>query len=117
MDRNQLEVSLQSFRAACQAKEKPLANMCIFEAYPGDASTSYIIQVKASWVEDMDCSNAIDFLFDTLWETSDENVRKHIFSIEVLDSNDQLHCYYENTPELEKNEKIYISSNFKFGCI
>ncbi len=106
MDRNQLEVSLQSFREACQTKGKPLADMCIIEAYPGDISTSYIIQVKANWVEEMDCSEAIDILFDTLWETSDENVRKHIFSIEVLDSNDQLHCLSQNTPELEKNDKI-----------
>lgn len=105
MDRNKLEISLQSFREACRSKGKPLSDMCIFEAYPGDISTSYIIQVKATWVEEMDCSVAIDFLFDTLWETSDENIRKHIFSIEVLDKNDQLHCVYENSPELEKNEK------------
>lgn len=106
MDRNQLEKSLQSFRDACQTKGKPLADMCIFGAYPGDISTSYIIQVKADWVEEMDCSVAIDFLFDILWETSDENIRKHIFSIQILDSNDQLHCYHENFPELEKIDKI-----------
>jgi hypothetical protein len=105
MDRNELEVSLQYFRAACQEKGKPLADMCIIEAYPGDISTSYIIQVKADWVEEMDCSDAIDFLFDTLWETSDENIRKNIFSIEVLDSNDQLHCWHENSAELENKNK------------
>ena len=102
MDRNQLEVSLQSFRNECLSKGRPLEDMCIFEAYPGDISTSYIIQVKANWIEQMDCSDAIDFLFDTLWDTSDENIRKHIFSIEVLDSNDQLHCYSESSPEIEK---------------
>ena len=102
MDRNQLEVSLQSFRNECLSKGRPLEDMCIFEAYPGDISTSYIIQVKANWIEQMDCSDAIDFLFDTLWDTSDENIRKHIFSIEVLDSNDKLHCYSESSPEIEK---------------
>lgn len=106
MDRNQLEVSLQSFRKACQAKGRPLTDMCIIEAYPGDVSTSYIVQVKANWVEEMDCSEAIDFLIDILWETSDEKVRKRIFSIEVLDKNDQLHCLSQNTPELEKDDKI-----------
>lgn len=102
MDRNQLEVSLQPFKEACFDKGRPLSDMCVFEAYPGDISTSYIIQVKADWVEDMDCSDAIDFLFDTLWETVEENVRKYIFSIEILDSNDQLHCYYEALSETEK---------------
>ena len=106
MDRNQLQSKLQSFRKACETKGKPLTDMCITEAYPGDISTSYIIQVKANWIDEMDCSEAIDFLFDTLWETSNENVRKHIFSIEVLDSNDQLHCLSENTPALEINYKI-----------
>lgn len=106
MDRNQLEVNLQSFREACQTKGRPLADMCIIEAYPGDVSTSYIVQVKANWVEDTDCSDALDFLFDTLWETSDENIRKNIFSIEVLDSNDQLHCWNENVSELERKDKI-----------
>ena len=84
MDRKQLEVNLESFRQACISKGKPLEDMCIFEAYPGDISTSYIIQVKANWIELMDCSDAIDFLFDTLWETSDEDIRKYIFSIEVV---------------------------------
>ncbi len=103
MDRNQLEVSLQSFRKACAIKEKPLAEICIVEAYPGDISTSFIIQVKANWIEEMDCSETLDFLFDTLWETSDESIRKHIFSIEVLDSNDQLHCFSQNAVELQKS--------------
>ncbi len=103
MDRNQLEVSLQSFREACQTKDRPLTEICIVEAYPGDISTSFIIQVKADWVEEMDCSEAIDFLFDTLWETSDESIRKHIFSIEVLDGNDQLHCFSQNATEIQKS--------------
>lgn len=106
MDRKELENGLQTFKKVCHAKGRPLEDMCIFEAYPGDISTSFIIQVKANWVEEMDCSEAIDFLFDTLWETSDENLRKHIFSIEILDRNDEVHCFYENTAELEKSEKI-----------
>lgn len=106
MDRKQLEISLRPFREACSANERPLVDMCVFEAYPGDISTSYIIQVKAEWVDEMDCSEAIDFLFDTLWETADVNIRKHIFSIEILYSNDQLHCYYDNLPETEKVEKF-----------
>ena len=106
MDRNELEINLQPFREACQTKGKPLIDMCIVEAYPGDISTSFIIQVKADWIDDLACSEALDFLFDTLWETSDESTRKHIFSIEVLDSNDQLHCFSQNAVELQKDNKI-----------
>lgn len=102
MDRKQLEVNLQPFRKACLNKGRPLTDMCVFEAYSGDVSTSYIIQVKANWIEEMDCSEAIDFLFDTLWETVAEDVRKYVFSIEVLDNNDQLHCYHKASLETEK---------------
>ena len=101
MDRNELETSLQPFKKACLTKGRPLADMCVFEAYPGDVSTSYIIQIKADWVENMDCSEAIDFLFDVLWETVEENIRKYIFSIEILDSNDQFHCYHESLSKTE----------------
>lgn len=102
MDRNQLEINLRPFKEGCLAKGRPLADICVFEAYPGDISTSYIIQVKAGWVEKMDCSDVIDFLFDTLWETVNEDIRKYIFSIEILDNNDQLHCYSESLLETEK---------------
>ena len=105
MDRKKLEKSLQLFKEACQKVGRPLNDICIYEAYPGDVSTSYIIQVKAPWVDEMDCSEAIEFLFDILWENSDENVRKHIFSIEILDSNDQSHCYSESAAHLESLHK------------
>lgn len=43
----------------------------------------------------MYCSEAIDFLFDTLWDTTSEEVRKKVFSIQVFDSKDELHCWKE----------------------
>lgn len=94
MDRTELKKILEPFKLRCAEKGKPLADICIKEAFPGDTSTSFIIQVKALWVDDkMYCSDAIDFLFDTLWETTTEEVRRMIFSIQVLDSIDQLHCW------------------------
>lgn len=95
MDRKQLKELLQPFLAKCAEEGKPLKDICVEEAFPGDLSTSYIIQVKASWVDEMYCSEAIDFLFDILWETTDEEIRKKVFSIQVLDSNDELHCISE----------------------
>jgi hypothetical protein len=51
----------------------------------------------------MYCSDAIYFLFDILWETTDEDVRKKIFSIQILDSKDELHCWSE--PALVEKQK------------
>lgn len=95
MDRTELKELLTPFKAKCAEKGKPLADFCVEEAFPGDTSTSYIIQVKALWVDGMYCSEAIDFLFDTLWETTNEETRKKVFSIQVIDSKDQLHCWSE----------------------
>lgn len=97
MDRKQLIELLRPFRSKCAEKGKPLTDICVEEAFPGDLSTSYIIQVKAPWVDDMDCSGAIDFLFDTLWETTNEETRKKVFSIQVLDSRDEFHCWSEHS--------------------
>ncbi len=92
MDKTKLKKLLKPFQIKCAEKGKPLVNLCIDDAYPGDISTSYIVQVKANWIDQTDCSEAIDFLFDILWETTSEEVRKKIFSINVLDSRAELHC-------------------------
>lgn len=96
MDRTELRELLKPFEAKCAEKGKALTDICIEEAYPGDASTSFIVQVKAPWVDNMLCYDALDFLFDTLWETADEDIRRKVFSIQVLDSKDELHCHSDS---------------------
>ena len=95
MDRFELVKYLESFRLKCSEKGRHLTEICVEDAFPGDASTSYIIRIKAPWVDKMYCSDALDFLFDTLWETTSADVRKKVFSIRVLDSKDELHCEQE----------------------
>lgn len=102
MDRTKLKELLKPFQAKCAERARPLTSLCIEEAFPGDSSTSYIIQVKAFWVDDISCSEAIDFLFDTLWETTSEETRKKIFSIQVLDSKNELHCWADQEEALPK---------------
>ena len=99
MDRAELIKALEPFKMKCAQKGRPLVDICIEEAFPGDVSTSYIVQVKAPWVDEVSCWDAIDFLFDTLWETTSEENRKKVFSIKVVDSKDELHCWSE-TAEL-----------------
>jgi len=91
MDKKQLRQLLQPFRQKCIEQRKPLTDICIVEAFPGDSSSSYIVQVKADWIDGTSYADAIDFLFDILWDTTEEEVRKKIFSIQVLKSKDVLH--------------------------
>lgn len=99
MDRAELKDKLIPFQKKCEEKGMPLTDICVEPAFPGDISTSYIVQVKAPWVDGMMCSDALDFLFGVLWETVDEKTREKIFSINVLDSTDELHCWKETKDE------------------
>ena len=95
MDREELKNALKPFQEKCAEKGKAIIDICVNEAFPGDQSTSFIVQVTAPWVDSMACNEALDFLFDVLWETTTEDVRKRVFSIQVLDSREELHCYME----------------------
>ena len=99
MDRTELKELLKPFEARCAERGKPLEGICVEDAFPGDISTSFIVQVKAPWVDEMYCSDAIDFLFDILWETTDEEIRKKVFFIQVIDSQGELHCMSEPVVE------------------
>lgn len=97
MDREELKNELAGFIAHCEKKGKPITDICVEEAYPGDSSTSYFVKVKADWIDGViTCSSVLDFLFDSLWETTTVAVREKIFAIKVIDSNNQLHCEAES---------------------
>ncbi|MEO7175420.1 MAG: hypothetical protein ABIV51_06155 [Saprospiraceae bacterium] len=92
MDHTELKKALVGFVEACEKKGKKLLDFCLVEAYPGNSATSYFIEVKANWIDEMDCSDAIDFLFDVLFETTTAEIRKKIYSIKVFGPTDELHC-------------------------
>ncbi|MBW8687497.1 hypothetical protein [Chitinophaga rhizophila] len=102
MDRNELKTSLEPFLAKCTDKGRPLTDICIEEAFPGDSSTSFIVQIKADWVDGSNCSDAIDFLFEILWETTTEEIRRKVFTIQILDAKDVLHCWSDSPVEKTK---------------
>lgn len=93
MDREELKKALKPFHKKCAEKGKAIKDLCVGEAFPGDESTSFIVQVTAPWVDEMACNEALDFLFDVLWDTTTEDIRKKVFPIQVLDSREELHCY------------------------
>lgn len=99
MDRAELKELLKPFEVKCAERGRQIEGICVEDAFPGDISTSFIVQVKAPWVDGMYCSDAIDLLFDILWETTNEEIRKKVFSIQVIDSKDELHCWSEPTTE------------------
>ncbi len=90
MDLEKLKAELKTFKEVCASKGKPIMESCLKPAYPGDSSTSYILQIQAEWVDD--CFDAIDFFVTIMFDTLSEDARKKIFSIQVFKKEDKLHC-------------------------
>jgi hypothetical protein len=58
-------------------------------AYPGDDSTSYFVEVHASWMDKVSFSYSIEHLTDILFETTDEETRRSVFAIKILENTDE----------------------------
>jgi len=84
MDRAELMKALEPFGARCAELGRPLDKIRLEEAYPGDSSTSYIVQVEAAWANGRSLWYAIDFLFDVLFESVPYTTRTKIFTIQVV---------------------------------
>ena len=95
MDKEKLKRSLLKFEEACAKKGYPLLDTCLDVAFPAGPETSYMLKVKAKWVDGMTCSKALRILIDIMWTTMVEKERRHIFAIVIHDSNDEFHCEQE----------------------
>ncbi len=101
MDKEQLKGKLKGFQEACASAGRSLNKICLEEAYPGDDSTTFVLEVTAPWMDDMACYPILQFLTNKLFETTDVETRKRIFYIRVLDSDDQIHCFQDLTETIE----------------
>lgn len=96
MDRKQLENSLTNFRNKCSEINKPIDSLILEEAFPGDSSTSYFLNIKASWLDTLSSYDSLKFLYDALWETTTEEIRKNIFTIKLMENETQKELEIEN---------------------
>jgi hypothetical protein len=110
MDRkSDLMNKLETFRLECEKAEKPLMDICLEEAFPGDNSTSFILKVKALWLDELSLSRGLDVLLAILWATTDIPTRTQIFSICVVNSNEEIDCKTVNTPNFSNQPQTDTS--------
>jgi hypothetical protein len=83
---------LRRFKRECETRNRTLADMCLEEAFPGDNSTSFVLKVKADWLDNLSLSEGLDILIDILWDTTSIATRTEIFSICVVNSADEFDC-------------------------
>jgi hypothetical protein len=84
MDSAELNQRLQLFFKKCDEIGYGIEHYSFEEAYPGDSSTSYVVNVKAAWLDNLSTAEALDILFDTLWETTDADTRINVFAIKLI---------------------------------
>ena len=90
MDRAELNTKLQPFFKSCAEKGKAIEQYTFEEAYPGDPTTSYILNVKACWFDNLTCYEILKCLFEILWETADVETRAKVFAIKIFNSKMEL---------------------------
>lgn len=103
MDRNKLNTEVGNFIKRCAEMGKQVSAYCLNEAYPGDSSTSFFLQLKADWIKDDECFEAISFFTDIMFDVMSEEARRKIFSIQVFEKDDELHCDSGEITHVKKN--------------
>lgn len=92
MDKEQLISEVKKFAKQCAFAKRPINSFCLNEAYPGDSSTSYFLDIKADWIEEGECFDAISFFTDVMFDIMTVEARRKIFSIRVFTNEEALHC-------------------------
>ncbi len=58
--------------------------------------TSYVLQVAASWADEMPCSSIFDILVPILFEITSVKVREKIYRMDIYDESGDIHCWYSD---------------------
>ena len=107
---------LEKFRKECTNRDKSLEDICLEEAFPGDHSTSFVLKVKAKWLDELSLSEGLDILIDILWDSTSVATRTDIFSICVVNSNDEFDCKnvsvgdFNNVVNVEQTGNLALAS-------
>ncbi|MDP3007734.1 MAG: hypothetical protein Q8N30_01515 [Methylococcales bacterium] len=77
---------LQNFKNKCHEKDYIEGDLFLDEAYPGVIPTSFIVNVwaKKQWLDTISRGKALDFLIETLWETTPPEIRKNVFTLSMM---------------------------------
>lgn len=117
MDREKLKSDLAIFFKKCKEIGKPIDEFAIVEAFPGNIATSYVLKIRAEWANNMSCYEALEILFDILWDSSPIDIRKNIFCILIVDKHEDLINDNYSIGNLNgvNTHKQYVSGNYEFN--
>lgn len=100
MDRStnrRIKQSLEPFITRLEQVSKPLYAACISPLLENDNTSPFVLEVQAEWIDQMECLDAISYLFDVLREVgTDQNIINSIFAIQVLGMDSEIKCSQMN---------------------
>lgn len=106
MDRGKLELELRNFCQACLANGYPIFIEGLSEAYPGVTGTSFTVHIKVEgWSAGTSCSGILDKIVPILFESTSEEARQFIFSLDVYNPEEGINCHH-----------IETYTSFKLAC-
>ena len=71
---------------------KDFSFVALIPTYPGLANTSYILQVKADWIENTYSKKVFDYMVPKMFEILDQPTRMCINRIDIFDENGDIYC-------------------------
>jgi hypothetical protein len=93
MDKRTLKENINSVIQAFKEEGHSVELAGIIPLYPEIPSTSYILQIYSSWLNEMSsCGEALDTVIDKLYELLTPDVLKYINRVEICDENGDIHC-------------------------
>ena len=96
MDRRkirEIKEGLKPFIEKLNAENKALCASCISPILENDNTSPFTLEVQADWIDQMECLDAISYLFDVLREVkTSPSILNSIFAIQVIDMNSEIKC-------------------------
>ena len=96
MDIKQLIEEVRKYIAAMEVEGKKFSFVALIPTYPGVSDSSYILQVKADWIEQTYCKKVFDYMIPKMFEVLEQPTRELINRIDIFDKKGELHCIAED---------------------
>ncbi len=105
-----IKIGLEPFITKLEQEGKPLSTSCISPILDNDNTTPFVLEVQAEWIDQMECLDAISYLFDVLRNVgTSQNIMNSIFAIQVIGMDSDIKCSQTNML-VQENQACLVCS-------
>lgn len=114
MDIKQLKLNVNKYIVAMKKDGKDFLFVALIPTYPGIDDTSYILQVKADWIDRIHCKKVFDYMIPKMFEVLDQPTRRCINRIDIFDEKSDIYCMSKDL--IIRNSINYNPTQFVDCC-